>query len=105
MIARILATVLVIACAATAAPKKVVLIAGPITGHPKDTHEYEKNVTLLKHLLAGDAESLARGDYESRLCRMIQPVPQSLLSMRRHLLKVVADDQACAAARQRIADL
>jgi type 1 glutamine amidotransferase len=34
-----------------AAPKKVVLIAGPITGHPKDTHEYEKNVTLLKHLL------------------------------------------------------
>jgi len=37
--------------AATAAPKKVVLIAGPITGHPKDAHEYEKNVTLLKHLL------------------------------------------------------
>jgi type 1 glutamine amidotransferase len=34
-----------------AAPKKVVLIAGPITGHPKDTHEYEKNVTLLRHLL------------------------------------------------------
>jgi len=27
------------------------LVAGPITGHPKDTHEYEKNVTLLKHLL------------------------------------------------------
>ena len=51
MITRILATVLVIACAATAAPKKVVLIAGPITGHPKDTHEYEKNVTLLRHLL------------------------------------------------------
>ena len=37
--------------AAVAAPKKIVLIAGPITGHPYDTHEYEKNVTLLKHLL------------------------------------------------------
>lgn len=35
---------------AVGAPK-VVLIAGPITGHPKDTHEYEKNVILLKHLL------------------------------------------------------
>jgi type 1 glutamine amidotransferase len=34
-----------------AAPKKVVLIAGPITGHPKHTHEYEKSVILLKHLL------------------------------------------------------
>lgn len=33
------------------APQKVVLIAGPITGHPKETHEYEKNVILLKHLL------------------------------------------------------
>jgi len=32
-------------------PKKIVLIAGPITGHPKESHEYEKNVTLLKHLL------------------------------------------------------
>lgn len=31
--------------------KKIVLIAGPITGHPKHTHEYEKNVILLKHLL------------------------------------------------------
>lgn len=30
---------------------KIVLIAGPITGHPKDTHEYEKSVILLKHLL------------------------------------------------------
>ena len=37
--------------AAADAPKKVVLIAGPITGHPKHTHEYEKNVILLKHLL------------------------------------------------------
>lgn len=33
------------------APKKIVLIAGPITGHPKHTHEYEKSVILLKHLL------------------------------------------------------
>lgn len=32
-------------------PKKIVLIAGPITGHPKETHEYEKNVVLLRHLL------------------------------------------------------
>ena len=33
------------------APKKIVLIAGPITGHGKHTHEYEKSVILLKHLL------------------------------------------------------
>jgi type 1 glutamine amidotransferase len=32
-------------------PKKIVLLAGPITGHPKEAHEYEKNVILLKHLL------------------------------------------------------
>ncbi|PYJ55521.1 MAG: hypothetical protein DME24_24805, partial [Verrucomicrobia bacterium] len=32
-------------------PKKIVLVAGPITGHPKEAHEYEKNVILLKHLL------------------------------------------------------
>lgn len=31
--------------------KKIVLIAGPITGHGKHTHEYEKSVILLKHLL------------------------------------------------------
>ncbi len=31
--------------------RKIVLIAGPITGHPKHAHEYEKNVILLKHLL------------------------------------------------------
>jgi type 1 glutamine amidotransferase len=37
--------------AAEPALKKVVLIAGPITGHPKHTHEYEKSVILLKHLL------------------------------------------------------
>ena len=34
-----------------AASKKIVLIAGPITGHGKHTHEYEKSVILLKHLL------------------------------------------------------
>ncbi len=34
-----------------APPTKIVLIAGPITGHPKDAHEYEKSVILLKHLL------------------------------------------------------
>ena len=32
-------------------PEKIVLIAGPITGHPKEAHEYEKNVILLKELL------------------------------------------------------
>jgi len=31
--------------------KKIVLIAGPITGHGKHAHEYEKSVILLKHLL------------------------------------------------------
>ncbi len=37
--------------AAEPAPKKIVLIAGPITGHGKHTHEYEKSIILLKHLL------------------------------------------------------
>ena len=37
--------------AADAPTRKIVLIAGPITGHPKHAHEYEKNVILLKHLL------------------------------------------------------
>jgi type 1 glutamine amidotransferase len=32
-------------------PKKIVLIAGPLDTHPKDTHEYERNVILLKHCL------------------------------------------------------
>jgi type 1 glutamine amidotransferase len=32
-------------------PRKIVLIAGPITGHPKEAHEYEKNIILLKQLL------------------------------------------------------
>ncbi|HZO83911.1 MAG TPA: ThuA domain-containing protein [Verrucomicrobiae bacterium] len=55
MIKPLIAALLFSAAFALAAPKKIVLIAGPITGHPKDTHEYEKNVTLLKHLL--DQES------------------------------------------------
>ena len=38
-------------CPAAEKPRKIVLIAGPITGHPKEAHEYEKNVILLKHLL------------------------------------------------------
>ena len=33
------------------ARRHVALIAGPITGHPKDAHEYEKAVTLIKHCL------------------------------------------------------
>lgn len=37
--------------AAEGAVRKIVLIAGPITGHPKHAHEYEKSVILLKHLL------------------------------------------------------
>ncbi len=32
-------------------PRKIVLIAGPLDSHPKDSHEYEKNVILLKHCL------------------------------------------------------
>ncbi len=35
----------------SAAPRRIVLIAGRITGHPKEAHEYEKNVILLKKLL------------------------------------------------------
>jgi type 1 glutamine amidotransferase len=45
------ALLLLLAFSCFGAPRKIVLIAGPITGHPKDTHEYEKNVVLLKHLL------------------------------------------------------
>ncbi|MBI2928976.1 MAG: ThuA domain-containing protein [Verrucomicrobia bacterium] len=40
-----------VASVEAAQPKKIVLLAGPITGHPKDAHEYEKSVILLKHLL------------------------------------------------------
>src|SRR5688572_23778507 len=36
---------------ALAAPKKVVLIAGPLDNHPENTHEYEKNIIVLKHCL------------------------------------------------------
>lgn len=32
-------------------PTTIALIAGPLDSHPYDTHEYEKNVHLLKHLL------------------------------------------------------
>ena len=32
-------------------PRKIVLIAGPLDSHPRDSHEYEKNVILLKHCL------------------------------------------------------
>ena len=46
-----IALLLFLAIGCSGAPKKIVLIAGPITGHPKDTHEYEKSVVLLKHLL------------------------------------------------------
>src|ERR1041384_7716715 len=37
--------------AADAAPKTVLILAGPITGHPRDAHEYEKSAVLLKRLL------------------------------------------------------
>lgn len=37
--------------ASAAKPHKIVLIAGSMTSHDKYTHEYEKNVILLKHLL------------------------------------------------------
>src|SRR5580700_1361377 len=37
--------------AAHARTRKIVLIAGSMTGHDKQTHEYEKNVILLKQLL------------------------------------------------------
>jgi len=32
-------------------PKKIVLIAGSLDTHPKETHEYERNVILLRHCL------------------------------------------------------
>jgi len=31
--------------------KKIVLLAGPLDSHPKDSHEYERNILLLKHAL------------------------------------------------------
>src|SRR5262245_59557926 len=46
--------------AAEAAPRKVVLIAGPLDkSHPPGTHEYEKSVRLLKHGL--DTATNVRG--------------------------------------------
>src|SRR6185436_8820462 len=41
---------------ASAAPmpvraRKIVLIAGPLDTHPRDSHEYEKNIILLRHCL------------------------------------------------------
>lgn len=54
---KILAAValLLLAPAADPAPraKKIVLLAGPLDSHPKDTHEYERNIVLLKHVLDG----------------------------------------------------
>src|SRR6185503_20358971 len=51
-----LLTVALLGCLApaitnAASPKKIVLIAGPLDSHPRDSHEYEKNVILLKHCL------------------------------------------------------
>jgi type 1 glutamine amidotransferase len=46
-----------LACATSASaagpgsPRKIVFIAGPLDSHPRETHEYEKNVILLKHCL------------------------------------------------------
>ncbi|MEY2409749.1 MAG: hypothetical protein QOF48_2419 [Verrucomicrobiota bacterium] len=37
--------------ATSGASKKIVLLAGPLDTHPRETHEYEKNVILLKHCL------------------------------------------------------
>lgn len=34
-----------------AAPRKIVLIAGPLDSHAPGTHEYENNIVLLKHCL------------------------------------------------------
>ena len=31
--------------------RKIVLIAGPLDSHPKDTHEYERNIILLRHCI------------------------------------------------------
>lgn len=43
--------ILALAQGVSADTKKLVLIAGPITGHPKGAHEYEKAITLMRHLL------------------------------------------------------
>ncbi|MEO5804389.1 MAG: ThuA domain-containing protein [Verrucomicrobiota bacterium] len=41
---------------AFAAPKKIVLIAGPLDDHPPGTHEYENNILLLKHCIESSAD-------------------------------------------------
>jgi len=48
------ALALVLLCPGPETParaKKIVLLAGPLDSHPKDTHEYERNILLLKHCL------------------------------------------------------
>ena len=35
----------------SASARKIVLIAGPLDSHPKNSHEYEKNIILLKQCL------------------------------------------------------
>ncbi|MBI3854509.1 MAG: hypothetical protein HY293_02330, partial [Planctomycetes bacterium] len=48
------ALTLLLALAPAAPPeraKKIVLIAGPLDSHPKDSHEYERNIILLKHCI------------------------------------------------------
>src|SRR5437667_9000760 len=47
-------------------PKKIVLVAGPITGHPKEAHEYEKNVIMLKHLLDTSPDLLGKVRVEAQ---------------------------------------
>jgi type 1 glutamine amidotransferase/glucose/arabinose dehydrogenase len=48
------ALALILALAPAQSPlraKKIVLIAGPLDSHPKDTHEYERNIILLRHCI------------------------------------------------------
>jgi type 1 glutamine amidotransferase len=51
MNACLMALMLATAGTQEAKPKKIVLIAGPLDSHPRETHEYERNVLLLKHCL------------------------------------------------------
>ena len=51
---RLLALALILAFVPAGQPdraKKIVLIAGPLDSHPKDSHEYERNIILLKHCI------------------------------------------------------
>ena len=52
------ALLLALAPAQEAKPRKIVLLAGPLDSHPRDSHEYEKNVILL--VVTGD-KGLAGG--------------------------------------------